>query len=250
MQKLDIPFTTDATPKVVADDIDENEHNENTNHVDTVRDIIIGMSDGLTVPFALAAGLAGAVSATHIIIVAGLAEIAAGSISMGLGGYLAAQSEGEHYKGMTKRQLLSLKKNPERKVAQTIAVFAEHGLSATDSAPAINSFTKNHRSWVKFLMQFKYHLEEPDPKRAVVSGLTIATAYIIGGSVPLAPYFFFAEPHKALLVSMGVTLVALIIFGYLKAYFMRVDITESVIRTAALGSIAAGAAYLIARLIS
>ena len=217
---------------------------------ETVRDIVIGMSDGLTVPFALAAGLSGAVSSTTIIITAGLAEIAAGSIAMGLGGYLAARSDAEHYASERLREQQEIKEKTDAEKAEVMEVFTSYGLTEAESAPIVEALSKRPRAWIDFMMRFELGLEEPDPKRALTSALTIAGAYIVGGLIPLSPYFFFTPATKALLISVMATLLALLVFGYIKGRFTGTRPFRSALQTAFIGGLAAAAAFLIARLIS
>src|SRR5436853_6502114 len=191
---------------------------------ETVRDIVIGMSDGLTVPFALAAGLTGAINSAGIIVTAGLAEIAAGSIAMGLGGYLAAKSDAEHYakeREREKREVVEIPEEEKREVAQ---VFRSYGLSEDESEPIVEALAKHPKKWIDFMMRFELGLEKPDPKRALVSALTIAGAYIAGGLIPLAPYIVTARfvpttVNTALLLSIGLTLLALLVFGFIKGRY-------------------------------
>ncbi len=180
---------------------------------ETVRDIVIGMSDGLTVPFALAAGLSGAVEATGIIITAGLAEVAAGAIAMGLGGYLAARTDAEHFASELAREERETQETPEEEAAEVAAVLRPYGLEDDKVAAVVNSIRADKKRWVDFMMRFELGLEEPDPKRARNSALTIALSYIAGGLVPLAPYFFLRSVHSALIGSVVVTLLALLVFG-------------------------------------
>lgn len=217
---------------------------------ETVRDIVIGMSDGLTVPFALAAGLSGAVDSTRVVITAGLAEIAAGSIAMGLGGYLAARSDAEHYASERVREEREIQEIPDAEAAEVAGVFASYGLSAADSARITDALRTKPQAWVDFMMRFELGLEAPDPKRALTSALTIAGAYIVGGFFPLAPYFFVAPARTALLVSVVVTLAALLVFGYIKGRFTGTRPIRSAIQTMLIGGIAAAAAFVIARTIS
>lgn len=217
---------------------------------ETVRDIVIGMSDGLTVPFALAAGLSGAVSSNTIIITAGLAEIAAGSIAMGLGGYLAARSDAEHYASERIREEQEVKEKAEAEKAEVTDVFTSYGLTGEESAPIVEALSKRPKAWVDFMMRFELGLEEPDPRRALTSALTIAVSYIVGGLVPLSPYFFISPATKALYVSVVATLIALLIFGYIKGRFTGARPIRSAIQTALIGGLAAAAAFLIARFIS
>jgi VIT1/CCC1 family predicted Fe2+/Mn2+ transporter len=222
---------------------------------ETVRDIVIGMSDGLTVPFALAAGLTGAIDHVGIIVTAGLAEIAAGSIAMGLGGYLAAKSDAEHYTKEREREKREVTEIPEEEMREVAEVFHSYGLTRKESTPIVEALAMNPRKWVDFMMRFELGLEKPDPKRAVTSALTIALAYIAGGLIPLSPYIFAAylkpiQIANALLLSVGVTLLALLVFGFIKGRYTGTRPMRSALQTALIGSVAAGAAFLIARAIS
>jgi VIT1/CCC1 family predicted Fe2+/Mn2+ transporter len=217
---------------------------------DAVRDIVIGMSDGLTVPFALAAGLSGAVESTSIVITAGLAEIAAGSIAMGLGGYLAARSDAEHYASERLREQAEVRRIPEAEAKEVSDVFASYGVSAEDAAPVVSALRARPEAWVNFMMRFELGLEAPDPKRAFVSAATIAGAYIAGGLIPLAPYFLFSAAARALEVSVAFTLLALFVFGYVKGHFTGARPIRSALQTALVGGLAAAAAFGIARAIS
>lgn len=222
---------------------------------ETVRDIVIGMSDGLTVPFALAAGLTGAINSAGIIVTAGLAEIAAGSIAMGLGGYLAARSDAEHYAKEREREHREVKEIPEEEMKEVEQVFTSYGLSHEESAPIVEALSKHPKKWVDFMMRFELGLEKPDPKRAFISAFTIAAAYIAGGLIPLAPYIVSVYARNvnistALLFSVGSTLVALFVFGFIKGRFTGTRPLRSALQTALIGSVAAGAAFLIARAIS
>jgi VIT1/CCC1 family predicted Fe2+/Mn2+ transporter len=212
---------------------------------ETVRDIVIGMSDGLTVPFALAAGLSGAVDATSIIITAGLAEIAAGSIAMGLGGYLAAKTDAEHF-AREERETVEM---PEEEAAEVAQVFRQFGMSEETVTTIVAAVRSDQKRWVDFMMRFELGLEEPDPGRACTSALTIALSYIAGGLVPLAPYFFFQSVHTALVASIVATLLALMVFGYIKGRFTTPRPLRSAWQTVAVGGLAAAAAFLIAKMI-
>lgn len=216
---------------------------------ETVRDIVIGMSDGLTVPFALAAGLSGAVDATGIIITAGLAEVAAGAIAMGLGGYLAARTDAEHFISERAREEQETKDMPEKEAAEVADVLRSYGLEEEKVASVVNSIRADKKRWVDFMMRFELGLEEPDPKRARNSALTIALSYIAGGMVPLAPYFFFRSVHSALVGSVVVTLLALLVFGYIKGMFTTARPFRSAWQTVIVGGLAATAAFVIAKLI-
>ena len=186
---------------------------------EVVRDVVIGMSDGLTVPFALAAGLSGAIDNSHIVVVAGLAEIAAGSIAMGLGGYLAARSDAEHYESERQREEREVEEIPDEEAREVQMVFADYGLSREESVPVVQALTRKPKQWVDFMMRFELGLEEPDPKRALQSALTIAASYIGGGFIPLAPYMVVHGSRLALVWSVLVTLIALGVFGYIKGRF-------------------------------
>ncbi len=217
---------------------------------EVVRDIVIGMSDGLTVPFALAAGLTGAVHTSNIIVVAGLAEIAAGSIAMGLGGYLAAKSDAEHYASERRREEWEVIHRNEDEVHEVHAVFSEYGLTDAEIEPVVRAFQNNHQAWVDWMMRFELGLEEPDPKRAVSSATTIALSYIAGGLVPLTPYMIWREPSTGFAMSVASTLIALFIFGFIKGRFTGAPRFKSALRTTIIGGLAAGVAYLIAKAVS
>jgi len=215
-----------------------------------VRDIVIGMSDGLTVPFALAAGLTGAIAQTGIIVTAGLAEIAAGSIAMGLGGYLAAKSDAEHYAKEREREKREVAEIPHEEMREVAEVFQAYGLTEDETWPIVQALKRQPQNWIDFMMRFELGLEKPEPKRALISALTIAGAYIAGGFIPLAPYLFARDASSALLFSVVATLLALLIFGFVKGHFTGTRPVRSALQTALIGSVAAGAAFLIARLIS
>lgn len=215
-----------------------------------VRDVVIGMSDGLTVPFALAAGLTGAISQTHVIVTAGFAEIAAGSIAMGLGGFLASRGDAEHYRHELAREQEEIRRIPDAEAREVQEIFATYGLSETESATVVASLRQRPEDWVNFMMRFELGLEKPEPGRAWKSALTIALAYIIGGMVPLSAYLFVPDAHRALVYSAGTTLVALALFGGMKGRFTGTPMLRSALQTTLIGSLAAGAAFFIARLIT
>ncbi|HVN80211.1 MAG TPA: VIT1/CCC1 transporter family protein [Terriglobia bacterium] len=217
---------------------------------ETVRDIIIGMSDGLTVPFALAAGLSGATAATGIIVTAGLAEIAAGSIAMGLGGYLAAKSDAEHYSSERRREQREVNEIPEVEAQEISEVFQAYGLTAEESLPVVEALKRRPEAWIDFMMRFELGLEKPDPKRALSSAITIAGAYIAGGLIPLSPYMLVKVAGTALSFSVIFTLFALGLFGYIKGHFTGTSRLRSGIQTLLVGGIAAFAAFAIAKAIS
>jgi len=221
---------------------------------EVVRDIVIGMSDGLTVPFALAAGLTGGLQGTAnpnaIIVTAGLAEIAAGSIAMGLGGYLAAKSDAEHYAKEREREKREVAEIPHEEMREVAEVFQEYGLTMEETWPIVEALRRQPKKWIDFMMRFELGLERPDPKRALTSAVTIGGAYAAGGFVPLAPYMFTRDAAMALMWSIAVTLFALFVFGFIKGRFTGTRPVRSALQTALIGSAAAGAAFLLARLIS
>lgn len=217
---------------------------------ESVRDLVIGMSDGLTVPFALAAGLSGAVDSSHIIVTAGFAEIAAGAIAMGLGGYLAARSDEEHYASEKRREYDEIRTKPDDETAEVREILQTYGVPAAEATAVVEAIKKNPDRWVDFMMRFELGLEEPDKKRALRSALTIAGAYIAGGMIPLTPYLLVHHPLSALQVSVGVTLVALAVFGGIKGHFTGAPPLRAALQTMLIGGLAAGAAFLIARAVS
>lgn len=214
---------------------------------ETVRDVVIGVSDGLTVPFALAAGLTGAVAANRIIVTAGLAEIAAGSIAMGLGGYLAARSDAEHYASERDREHREVKEKPAVEAREVAEIFHAYGLSDEETKPILRSFEKRPQQWIDFMMRFELGLEKPDPRRALQSALTIGGAYAVGGLIPLAPYILLRSVGASLWVSVALTLLALAIFGFVKGRFTGARPWRSALQTTLIGGVAAAAAFAIAR---
>ena len=221
---------------------------------ESVRDVVIGMSDGLTVPFALAAGISGAIAsnphASTLVVTAGFAEIAAGSIAMGLGGYLAAKTDLEHYTSERERELRETVELPDVEVEEVSKVFREYGVTEQEMAPVVRAITANQKSWVDFMMRFELGLEEPHPKRARVSALTIAASYVVGGLIPLAPYMILPEVRAGLWFSVGVTLVALAVFGWVKGRFTGINPFKGALQTIGVGGLAASVAFLLAKLIS
>ena len=215
-----------------------------------VRDVVIGMSDGLTVPFALAAGLSGAVASTRVVIVAGLAEIAAGSIAMGLGGFLAAKSDAEHYQQELVRETNEVETMPEAESSEVSEVFESYGLTKEESQPIVTALRQKPKAWVNFMMRFELGLEEPRPGRALRSASTIAGAYASGGLVPLFPYILLTQLHSAFSLSVAVTLMALFVFGYIKGRYTGAAPIRGAIQTLIIGALAAGAAYLMAKWIA
>jgi VIT1/CCC1 family predicted Fe2+/Mn2+ transporter len=215
-----------------------------------VRDVVIGMADGLTVPFALAAGLSGAALSTGIIVTAGIAEIVAGSIAMGLGGYLAGKSDVEHFDSEYKRELYEIEKMPEHEKDEVLEILENYGLTEDESRPIVESLARRPTDFADFMMRFELGLEKPNPKRALESGATIGGAYVFGGLIPLVPYIILSEVHLALLWSAAITVVALFVFGYVKGRFTGAKPLKSALQTCLTGSVAAGAAFFIAKMIS
>lgn len=215
-----------------------------------VRDVVIGMADGLTVPFALAAGISGAVAASRLVVTAGFAEIAAGSIAMGLGGYLAARTDAEHYESEREREIRETVELRDHEIEEVAHVFRSYGMTEEQMAPVVKAITSDQKRWVNFMMRFELGLEEPDPKRAVRSALTIAGAYIFGGLIPLAPYMASASVHTGLLISIAITLLALYVFGAVKGHYTGISPWRGGMQTTITGGLAAAAAFFIAKLIS
>jgi VIT1/CCC1 family predicted Fe2+/Mn2+ transporter len=217
---------------------------------DAVRDVVIGMSDGLTVPFALAAGLSGAAASTGIVVTAGLAEIAAGSIAMGLGGYLAGRSDAEHYASERDREHREVREKPASERREVRDIFRAYGLSDDEVAPILHAFEKRPQDWIDFMMRFELGLEKPVPGRAMRSALTIGAAYAVGGLIPLGPYILLHQPSTALSVSIGLTIAALAVFGFIKGRFTGARPWKSAFQTALIGGAAAAAAFAIARVVA
>ena len=215
-----------------------------------VRDIVIGMADGLTVPFALAAGLTGAVSVTRLIVLAGSAEIAAGSIAMGLGGYLAAKGDASHYESERQREEREIVERVQDEEREIYEIFSNYGVSEEESTPVLNALKRKPQAWVDFMMRFELGLERPEPQRARNSAATIATSYIVGGLIPLAPYIFLHNVYSALMWSVIITIAALAVFGFIKGRVTGISPLRSAMQTTLTGSIAAAAAFGLARLFS
>jgi VIT1/CCC1 family predicted Fe2+/Mn2+ transporter len=215
-----------------------------------VRDVVIGMADGLTVPFALAAGLSGAVANAGIVVTAGLAEIAAGSIAMGLGGYLAAKSDAEHYAAEKRREEQEVREIPREEMREVSDIFRHYGIADEHIRPVVEAMSERPKEWVDFMMRFELGLEKPDPTRARTSAMVIACAYVVGGLIPLAPYMLVHDAHTALGVSVAVTLVALAVFGLVKGRYTGARPIKSALQTTITGGLAAAAAFGIASAIT
>ena len=227
------------------------QHHHEEKHLessDFITDIVIGMSDGLTVPFALAAGLSGAVQNNTIVITAGIAEIVAGSIAMGLGGYLAGRTELEHYESELKREYDEVERIPEKEKAEVKEVFANYGLSEHSQNIIADELAKDKNHWVNFMMKFELGLEAPDPNRARNSAMTIGISYIVGGLIPLTAYFFTPTPHQGLIVSALLTTLCLFVFGYFKSKVTGQPPIQGAIKVTLIGLAAAAAAFFVAKI--
>ncbi|MFC0514939.1 VIT1/CCC1 transporter family protein [Mucilaginibacter angelicae] len=225
-------------------------HEHHVTSSETIRDIVIGMSDGLTVPFALAAGLSGAISSSGLVVTAGIAEIVAGSIAMGLGGYLAGRTEVDHYRSELKREYDEVERLPEQEKAEVKKVFASFGLSARLQDQIADELAKDKKQWVDFMMRYELGLEEPDANRATKSAVTIGISYIVGGIIPLSPYIIINEAQQALYYSCGVTLICLFVFGYFKSKMTGQPALSGALKVVVIGALAAGAAFIMAKLIT
>jgi vacuolar iron transporter family protein len=206
------------------------------------------------VPFALAAGISGALAssphASALVVTAGLAEIAAGSIAMGLGGYLAGRTDVEHYESEREREIRETVELPDVEIEEVAKVFRDYGLTEQQMAPVVKAITGDQKAWVDFMMRFELGLEEPHPTRARISAFTIAVSYIIGGMIPLAPYMILSDPRTGLYYSVGVTLLALAVFGYVKGRFTGINPFKGAVQVVIIAGLAASAAYMLAKLIS
>jgi VIT1/CCC1 family predicted Fe2+/Mn2+ transporter len=216
----------------------------------TVRDVVIGMADGLTVPFALAAGLSAAVSSSAIIVTAGLAEVAAGAIAMGLGGYLAARTDAEHYSAEEAREGYEIDHLRAHEIEEVETIFRKYGLEAESLHAVVAAVASNRERWIDFMMRFELGLERPDPKRAPVSAVTIGASYLIGGLIPLVPYMLTSSIGTALKISVATTATALVCFGAVKGHFTGVNKFKAAGQTLLVGGLAAAAAYWLAHLFS
>jgi len=224
-------------------------HEQHLKSSDFITDIVIGMSDGLTVPFALAAGMSGAVASNALVTTAGIAEVIAGSIAMGLGGYLAGRTEQDHYESELRREYEEVERVPEREKEEVREVFAEYGLSLESQTLIVEELAKNKDKWVHFMMKFELGLEEPNPRRATNSAATIGLSYVVGGTIPLLPYFFTQTPAEGLRISAGITLLCLFIFGYFKSKVTGQPVWSGAFKVMIIGALAAGAAFAIASMI-
>jgi len=225
-------------------------HEQHVTSSETIRDIVIGMSDGLTVPFALAAGLSGAVSSSNLVVTAGIAEIVAGSIAMGLGGFLAGKTEADHYQSELRREYAEVERIPEQEKVEVMEVFADFGLSTGLQKQIADEMAKDKDKWVDFMMRYELGLEKPQPNRATKSAITIGLSYIVGGSIPLSPYLFVNEAQIALYYSCIITLICLFIFGYFKSKMTGQPAFAGALKVVIIGTLAAGAAFLMAKVIN
>lgn len=215
---------------------------------DFITDVVIGMSDGLTVPFALAAGVSSAVSSNAIVTTAGIAEVIAGSIAMGLGGYLAGKTEWDHYKSEVAKEYYEVENQPDKEKQEVKEIFAEYGFSNTSQIMLADELAKDKDKWVKFMMKFELGLEQPDPNRATKSAATIGFSYVVGGMIPLSPYFFTTTPNEGLKISAVITLVCLFLFGYFKSKVTGQPAMTGALKVMIIGALAAAAAFGVAKL--
>jgi len=227
---------------------DHHHEEEHLQSSDLIRDVVIGMSDGLTVPFALAAGLTGAATSSSIIVIAGIAEIVAGSIAMGLGGYLAGQTEEDHYNSELKRENDEVERVPAMEKKEVKDFFENLGLSEELQIKATEEIAKDKKQWVDFMMKFELGLDKPDPKRARKSALNIGVSYAVGGIIPLSPYFFISDSREALKFSVVATLICLFVFGYFKSKVTGVPVVSGAFKVMLIGALAAAAAFSVALL--
>lgn len=228
-------------------DIKNAHKEEHLKSSDFITDIVIGMSDGLTVPFALAAGLSGAVQSNSVVITAGIAEIVAGSIAMGLGGYLAGKTEQEHYQSELDREYYEVKNIPEKEKEEVRLVFAQYGLDGPTQNIIADAFARDKNKWVDFMMKYELGLEKPDANRARKSAATIGVSYIVGGLIPLLAYFFTSTPSEGLLISALLTIICLFIFGYFKSRVTGQPALKGALKVTLIGITAASAAFLVAK---
>ena len=228
----------------------EHDHHkeEHLQSSELLRDVVIGMSDGLTVPFALAAGLTGAVANSSIVVIAGIAEIVAGSIAMGLGGYLAGKTEQDHYTSELKREFEEVERVPEMEKKEVREFFQNIGLSEELQIKATDEIAKDKQQWVDFMMKFELGLDKPDPRRATKSALNIGISYAVGGIIPLSPYFFIEDSREALKFSAVATLICLFVFGYFKSKITGVPVLSGALKVMLIGALAAAAAFGVALL--
>jgi predicted membrane protein (TIGR00267 family) len=217
---------------------------------DFITDVVIGMSDGLTVPFALAAGVSSAVASNHIVTTAGIAEVIAGCIAMGLGGYLAGKTEWDHYKSEKAKEEYEVEHIPDKEKEEIKEIFAGYGFSDEFQTLLAEELSKDKTKWVDFMMKYELGLEEPDPNRASKSAVTIGLSYVVGGMIPLSPYFFTATPTEGLHISAIVTLICLFVFGYFKSKVTRQPLFVGALKVMVIGALAAAAAFAVAKLFS
>ncbi len=228
-------------------DLHKEEHLKSS---DFITDIVIGMSDGLTVPFALAAGLSGAVNSNSVVITAGIAEIVAGSIAMGLGGYLVGKTEQDHYQAELKREYDEVEQIPEKEKDEVKLVFAQYGLNESTQNIIADELAKDKTNWVDFMMKYELGMEKPDVNRARNSAATIGISYIVGGLIPLSGYFFTPTPYDGLMISTILTIICLFIFGYFKSKVTGQPPVKGAIKVTLIGIAAASAAFLVAKAVN
>jgi vacuolar iron transporter family protein len=215
-----------------------------------IKDIVIGMSDGLTVPFALAAGLSGAITSSGIVVTAGIAEIVAGSIAMGLGGFLAGKTEADHYNSELKREYQEVERLPEQEKLEVKEVFACFGLSERLQSEIAEEMAKDKNAWVDFMMRYELGLEKPAANRATIGAFTIGFSYIVGGIIPLSPYIIINDSQQALYYSCAITSICLFIFGYFKSKVTGQPPFPGALKVFITGALAAFCAFFMAKLLN
>lgn len=233
----------------VADLLSQAPHDRHARSSEFVRDVVLGMADGLTVPFALAAGVTAAHGSSNLVITAGVAEIAAGAIAMGLGGYLSVQAELDHYRGAYSRELHDTETAPEEERTEVRDILSGIGLNDPHLREVVDAIASDRHRWVNFMMRYELGLAEPNVRRAPFCAATIGTSYVVGGIIPLLPYFFASDAMHALVISAIVTLVALFVFGVGKAKITSTPVLKSGLQTMLIGALASSVAFALARLI-
>ncbi|KTW30846.1 hypothetical protein T552_00557 [Pneumocystis carinii B80] len=217
-----------------------------------ISDIILGLSDGLTVPFSLAAGLSSFYN-SKIVLTAGMAELISGAVSMGLGGYLAVKSEVEHFEHIRRTQMDLLIHAPENRSQQILNQLESYGIVNEVCRPLVFCLKQNPIDFVNFVMRFDLCLQKPSLRTAWFSAITIAMSYFLGGLIPLIPYIiFYNDTFLGFKISVILVAIVLFIFGYLKSIYLIGSIKKSIysaFQTLLVGIIAAISAFTIVYLL-
>lgn len=213
-----------------------------------LRDIIIGTSDGLTIPFALAAGLSKVVESNNVIVAAGIIAVAAGSIAMGIGGVSAAHSTRKEFHHDLKKKYETLEEMDHDEKQEVKNFFNQLGLSESLQEHATEELSKDKKNWEEFIKKYEPSLIQPEKGKATRSGINIALSYIIGGFIPLLPYLFIANTSNAFNISVAVTLICLFVSGWMKSRFTGERSFSAAFRMMLTGATAAAAAYIVARI--